>query len=64
MKIFFIYKFETNKYAYLTGNKVPYLDKSLVLYFYLNPCSELKVAKDTLNYILSVNNEIINSVSM
>lgn len=59
----FIYKFETNRYAYLTDNKVPYPDKSLVLYFYLNPCSELKVAQDTLNYILSVNNEIINSIS-
>ena len=32
-----ISKFEVNKLAYLTKKKLPYPDKSLVLYMYMNP---------------------------
>ena len=54
-------QFETNKKAYLTASKMPYPDKSLVLYLYMNPCSEAAVAQDTLNRINVINKDLIDS---
>ena len=54
-------KFEVNKLAYLTKKKLPYPDKSLVLYMYMNPSSEAACAQDTLERINVINKELINS---
>lgn len=54
-------KLEVNKTAYLTKNKLPYPDTSLVSYIYMNPCSEAKCAQDTLNRINVINQDLISS---
>lgn len=62
--ISFIFKFETDQRAYLTGNNLPFPQKSLILYMYMNPCSEIKVAQDILWYIQNLNNELIKIVML
>lgn len=54
-------KFEVNKDGYTTLSGKHFPDESLVLYFYLNPCSEAAVAQDTLAHINNINKELIES---
>lgn len=56
-----ISKFEVNKFAYLTQNDLPYPDKCLVTYIYMNPSSEAACAEDTLNRVNEINQELINA---
>lgn len=57
----FISKFETNKLAYVTKSDMPYPDHSIVLYLYLNPCSEAKCVQDTLQRISAINADMIGA---
>ena len=57
----FIAKFETNKLAYVTKSDMPYPDHSIVLYLYLNPCSEAKCVQDTLQRISAINADMIGA---
>lgn len=54
-------KLEVNKMAYLTNKKVPYPDKCLVTYIYMNPSSEAACAQDTLERINVINRDLIFS---
>ena len=57
----FISKFETNVMAYVSKSGLPYPAKSIVLYMYLNPCSEAKVVQDTLERINAINADMIGA---
>ena len=56
-----VYKFETNKYAYTTSTYQPYPDKTLVLFLYLNPCSEAAVVLNTKATINAMEEDLFNS---
>lgn len=56
-----IYRYECNKKALTTRNGKPFPEKALVLYYYINPCDEMKVAKDITNYIGIHNQELVDS---
>lgn len=56
-----IARYEVNKAAFTTRNGEPYLEKSMVCYFHINPCDELKVIKDLKEYINIHEQELIDS---
>ena len=56
-----IAKYEVSKAAFTTRSGEPYLEKSMVCYFHINPCDELKVIKDLKKYINIHEQELIDS---
>ena len=56
-----IARYEVNKVAFTTRSGKPYLEKSMVCYFHINPCDELKVIKDLKEYINIHEQELIDS---
>ena len=57
-----VYAYECRKEGLLTKKGFPYPEEGLVLYLYLNPCSDLDCLDDTVNYILQRKSEMINHV--
>lgn len=56
-----IARYEVNKAAFTTRSGEPYLEKSMVCYFHINPCDELSVVKDLKKYIQIHEQELIDS---
>ena len=56
-----ILKYEVNKEARVTRSGLPYPDKTLVVYFYPNPCSTIKVMQSIKEHIASLDDEFVNS---
>lgn len=56
-----ILKFEVNKEAIVTKSNLPYPDKALVCYLYINPCDVLKVSHIIKERLLELDTEFINS---
>lgn len=53
--------YECHKETFTTPIGTPYLAKTLVLYFHINPCDELYVVKDLKKYIQIHEQELIDS---
>lgn len=58
-----VYKFECNRRAFLTNNYRTYPDNSLIVYFDPNPCDEVACIYDYVNYVSTLNKELIDAVS-
>ena len=54
-------KYEVRKDALTTRNGSYYLEKSMVCYFHVNPCDELKVISELKDYINTHEQELIDS---
>jgi hypothetical protein len=55
------YKYNCNKNAMLTKTGLPYPEKCLVCYAYVNPSDELKCVNDTMEFSNKVHQELIES---
>lgn len=53
--------YECHKETFTTQQNKPYPAKTLVCYFHINPCDELKVIKDLKGYISTHEQELIDS---
>lgn len=56
-----VYSYECRKEGLLTSKGFPYPENGLVLYMYLNPCSEVDCVDDTVTYALNLKTELVNS---
>ena len=56
-----ILKYEVNKESRVTDSGLPYPDNTLVVYFYPNPCSVIKVMQSIKEHIASLDSEFISS---
>ena len=55
-------RFEVNKEAYLTTEGKPLPDKALVTIFYVNPCDDIKVARQLINKLDDTGDAIIKAM--
>ena len=55
-------RFEVNKEAYLTTEGQPLPDKALVTIFYVNPCDDIKVARQLINKLDDTGDAIIKAM--
>lgn len=55
-------RFEVNKEAYLTTEGKPLPDKSLVTIFYVNPCDDIKVAREVVKKLDETGDAIIKAM--
>ena len=56
-----LYKYNCDKNAMLTKSGLPYPEKSLVCYCYVNPSDELNCVDDTITFYNSINKELLQS---
>lgn len=56
-----LYKYNCDKRAMLTKSGLPYPEKTLVCYCYVNPSDELNCVDDTITFYNSINKELLQS---
>lgn len=56
-----LYKYNCDKNAMLTKSGLPYPEKTLVCYCYVNPSDELNCVDDTITFYNSINKELLQS---
>src|SRR5574344_510566 len=57
----FCKRFNFDETSMLTDSGLPYPEKALVLYWYINPSSEIKVADELIKYIMLNKTELLNA---
>lgn len=60
----FFYRYECPYEGMITKAGYPYPQESLVLYFYVNPSDEHKVAMDSTNHIVGILSDLVNAATL